>query len=120
MKKSVYVVVSILLLLAAMFGYHRLSPKVELLNNTGLTFDELIVQLPLNRISVGPVLAGNEYRVYYSLQQQQGAATYVLKSNGQPLVSGEFPYHEHHEIGRTLRFEILNRSGVISVDISTQ
>lgn len=119
MKKSGFVVVCIVLLLATLAGYHLLSPKVEVLNNTNLAFDELIVQLPRNRVSLGPVLAGEQYRVYYSLQQQ-GEVTYSLLSDGQVIVKGALLYQQPNEIGRAMRFDIQNSSGVISVNASAQ
>lgn len=103
--------------LAVLAGYHLLSPKIVLVNESGQEYEEFVVKLPASCVSIGPILPGTEQTIYYSFQDMDGTIAYALRSQGREITNGSFSYYSDGELARTIRF-VINVNGDISFDTS--
>ena len=90
------------------FVYRLLSPRIVLVNESDLTYGQLVVILPSSRVSFAPVDAHTTSTIYFSTQENGGQARYELVSgNGNDVVAkGDFPYRADHQLARVIRIRV--------------
>lgn len=64
-------------------------PSVTIKNNSGQTIAAVVVKLPNNRISFGPIEAGENSVIYRSLEQRDGVYKYAITFNANEELAGE-------------------------------
>lgn len=92
----------------ALLVYRLLSPRIVLVNESDLTYGQLVVILPSSRVSFAPVDALTTSTIYFSTQENGGQARYELVSgNGNDVVAkGDFPYRADHQLARVIRIRV--------------
>ncbi len=100
----------IAVLLIAMTGYHFLSPKVVVRNESQLTYDELIIDMPINSLVFGPIAPEEKQIIYYSFQNLSGLMAYQLTADGKPIIVGSKQYDASTELAKVIEFVITDEN----------
>lgn len=98
-------------------GYHFLSPKAELANESGMSYDELVIELPTSRVSFGPIPPDSRQTIYFHRQQRGGVANYALYAGRRQVAEGQFEYRSEGELGRVLHF-VIGTNGSVEIRVS--
>ena len=115
-KKAIMFFAAILVsLVSTVMAYHLLTPKVIFNNHSSINIDELVVQLPTSRISMGPVSPTTSQTIYFSRQEEAGSVTYHLLVNGDKAFQGEIGYPIESQTALTFEFN-LSADEQLSVD----
>lgn len=86
--------------------YHFASPKVIVDNRSQASCEELLVELPVSRVSVGPLGPGDSQLIYFSPQHASGEIRYSLRAKHLPATSGSAPYPGGRELFRVVHLTI--------------
>ena len=117
MKKVAIALLGLSLLIAlALVAYHFISPKVVIINDSSVAYDEFVVRLPSSGVSVGPINPGSKDTVYFSRQMLSGAVTYSLRLAEKELATGSMSYDANGQLFRVVSF-IIHEDGTVSADI---
>jgi hypothetical protein len=100
----------IIVLLIIMIGYHLLSPKVVVRNNSNRTYDQLIIKMPMNRLSFGPIAPAEKQTIYYSFQNVSGLMAYQLKVDDEQTLVGSKEYDANTELAKVIEFVITDEN----------
>ena len=80
MRKLIYFSLTLFLLLVVVVqGYFFAKPKIILTNLSETRIDEFQLQLPTNRIVIGPVEPGAQETIYFSFQETSGETSYFVR-----------------------------------------
>jgi hypothetical protein len=108
MKKLLITFVVIFgLVVAGVFTYRLASPEIVISNFSQLTAEEIVIQLPSNRIVFGEVVSEAESAIYYSASQADGTYNYSVKFPGKPVFSGSCGYVTNSDYGKRLQLVLL-------------
>lgn len=105
-KVLVYSALVVALLGLSAAAYHVASPKVVLLNLSATAFDELVVNLPSSRVSIGPIAPNSSDTIYFSSQTSGGTATYSLRAGNIATKHGSFQYVASGQLFRVISVTI--------------
>ena len=108
------IIVAIALALAT---YHYASPMVVLTNESLIHYDELLVQLPSGRVSIGPISPGASELIYFSPQALGGEVHYSLLSHGNEQAHGTLQYVPDGQLFRVIRI-IIRKDGTVEASLS--
>ena len=105
-KAALFVLILAGLSFAGIAGYRTVSPEILVANESLFTIDEVVIQLPSNRIVFGEVLPGSESSIYYSPSQADGTYNYSVSLNNGNRLSGTCGYVTNSEFGKRLRLAV--------------
>lgn len=97
--------------------YHYSMPKVVLANQSSNHYDELVVQLPSSRVSIGPIPPGASELVYFSPQDSCGELRYSLQFQGNEQAQGTLAYDAKGQFFRVIRI-VIRHDGTVAASLS--
>ena len=102
-KKSIIGIIILLALLITGLGIYVISsPEVMIVNHSNQNVNEVIVELPSNRIVFGAISPKSESTIFYSWSQVEGVYEYQVSFASGSKKIGKCGYVTHHEIGKRL------------------
>ena len=114
MTKKVLLTVSLLLALAisSIFVHRLASPEIIVDNVSNLIIEEVVVQMPSNRLVFGEVQPGQSDTIYYSPSQSDGTYHYSIRFPDRPELAESCGYVTNSDYGKRLQLVVLGPSTV--------
>ena len=112
--KKLAIIFTVLIGLGVMgvLGYRLASPEIAVANVSGSTIQEVIVELPSNRIVFGSIQPGSESTIYYSATQREGVYSYSISFVDAPPLVGSCGYVTNSEYGKRVQM-VISRNGLV-------
>ena len=104
--KALFVLILVGLSVAAIAGYRMVSPEIVVSNESSSTIEEVVIQLPSNRVVFGELPPGSESTIYYSVSQADGTYNYYVSLDNDDRRSGSCGYVTNSEFGKRLRLVV--------------
>ena len=113
MKKLAFTITGLVALGAiGIFAYTLVSPEIVIVNSSASTLQEVIVQLPSNRIVFGEIQPDSKSTIYYSATQSDGEYSYSVSFKGAPPLVGSCGSVTDSEFGKRLQLVVLRNGSV--------
>ena len=87
------------------FAYHRLSPKVLVLNHSANPISNVQILLPDNRVIFSEINPNDSAIIYFSPQHESGIVKYSL-SMGQKSYEGMLDYSAENQLARIIQVTV--------------
>jgi hypothetical protein len=100
------------LILSGVFVYRLATPEITVANASQSEIEEVVIQLPSNRVVFGEVPPGAASTIYYSASQADGAYDYSVRFPGEPVLSGSCGHVTKSDHGKRLQLIILGPESV--------
>ncbi len=114
MRKLIKYILALLgVVLIAVVLYRLAIPRVVVVNDSSVAYDELVVQLPSSRVSFAPVAPRSSETIYFSPQSVGGEARYKLWIAGQEKAQGALSYLATGQYFRVLKI-VIHENGTVS------
>ena len=104
---SLFAVVALALLVAAVIGYRLASPEIVVTNRSSSRIDEIVIQLPSSRVSFDAIEPGASSTIFYSVDQVDGVCKYVAKLDSGRMVDGQCGHVTNSQYGKRIELTIL-------------
>lgn len=103
----------LLVLSVLWLAFQWLAPEVVIKNQSDTRVEEVVIQLPSNRIVFGRVDAKQKLKIFYSLSQSDGEYVYQVMIQDQPIQSGHCGQIANNQFGKQLNLIINQDLGVV-------
>lgn len=112
--KKLAIILTVLVALGGMgvIAYRLASPEIIVANVSGSTIQEVIIELPSNRIVFGAIQPGTESTIYYSTTQGDGVYSYSISLVGAPPLVGSCGYVTNSEFGKRVLLVVSGKGPV--------
>ncbi len=108
-KLAIIPLVLIALVAMGLFSYKLASPEIVVVNASASTIQEVIVELPSNRVVFGEIKPGSENTIYYSATQLDGVYSYSITFVNAPPIIGSCGYVTNSEFGKRIQLIVLRK-----------
>lgn len=92
-------------LIAGLFAYHTISPKIQISNQSTHTITRALFVLPDSRVDFAPIPPGQSSTIYFDRQHTAGTVSYEVQLNDQ-TVRGSIPYPVEAQLFRVVRLNL--------------